>query len=183
MIQKCKDGEIVEGKCETTGDKRKCKKCELPNHYYNLTQKKCLPCMCVNMTDEIKQICKGLDINLICDEDKPSSTETPSTQTSSTQTSSNETPSAGQNDDNDTSDDKHVIIIIGVTVVGVLTFLVIFLLMRSRVSHARLSLFSKEWFEVMFCCKKTSRNHPHPPDVVNTHGQYGRFCFSRIEYD
>lgn len=57
----CPNGMKIKGKCEVTGDKRTCEKCEIPNWYYNATLEMCLPCVCENMTAEIKHICIRLD--------------------------------------------------------------------------------------------------------------------------
>ena len=159
-IQTCKDGEIVKGKCETTGDKRKCDRCDQKNHYYNKSQQICLPCTCHNMTAEIKRICSELDITLECNISTPSF--------------NNLTTSSPHNNESTSSRNTLAIVvpIIVLTIVGV--FSLYGCCVKKRVEKLRngnpdLLMCSKEWFCQIFFFK--SKNDSRPPSYHSDIGQ------------
>jgi hypothetical protein len=173
LIQRCIDGEKMEGKCEPSGDKRTCERCELENWYYNNTQKICLPCDCQNVTVEMKRICSGLGVTLQCDVPTPVPTNT--------------TPFPSSDAKRDVWKTTYTIIVISVCILSLLVLY--FCCVTRRVKklkheHPRLSVCSKEWFCPIFIFQKATRSRPpsytlSPRDAHAQNGN-GRFLFAKL---
>ena len=164
----------MEGKCEPSGDKRTCERCELENWYYNNTQKICLPCDCQNVTVEMKRICSGLGVTLQCDVPTPVPTNTTPFPSSDAKRSGWKTTYT-------------IIIIISVCILSLLVLYFCCVTRRVKklkVEHPRLSVCSKEWFCPIFIFKEATRSRPpsytlSPRDAHAQNGN-GRFLFAKL---
>ena len=158
---------MIEGKCETTGDKRECTRCEQPRHYYNKSQQMCLPCSCKNMTTEIKKICDGLGVNLKCQPTSPNNHTSGKNHTTSTPHTSNSSTLSSAT-------------LIAILVPVFIIFLFILGVLVScwvkkrvkdlEVNNPDLSIWSKECFCKIFCCKGTVPGS-RPPSYQSCTGQ------------
>ncbi|XP_028411008.1 uncharacterized protein LOC114533635 [Dendronephthya gigantea] len=177
----CPNGMKIEGKCEVIGDKRTCRKCEISNWYYNTTLETCLPCVCKNMTAEVKHICirLGFKFDMQC---KHINFSDDSTRNTSTNTSTN-VPFYPQNKERDNWRKPLIItvVIIGIIVIGIIAYCCC--IKGSRELCINHPWCSKDTICCIFCYNQnTSRPPSYHSDIGEDRRVYNNGCAEQVRF-